>query len=270
VSDDKRISIIHRLILTRLLIHRQKDGRCDPGYDLVAKELGVDRKTVMRAVDVGVRFGWLAPPIRGRRANAKFIFLFANQEVRPERDFLDNQEVPFSELRSPSKRVKKSLGKVPSEAKSKASTRQGHLTGKENGQKSQTQPPADTSLRKKESTEEEFEEFWRAYPKRVGEDAARIAFNKAIERGADPAAIIQAAKIYAITERARIERGEDPKYTAHPKNWLNAGRWKDPPPDGIVIDEDGNVVAIEQEDEDDDASIYSSLEAWERARGLAR
>jgi hypothetical protein len=46
VSDDKRISVIHRLILIRILIHRDKDGLCDPGYNVVAKELGIDRKTV--------------------------------------------------------------------------------------------------------------------------------------------------------------------------------------------------------------------------------
>ncbi len=153
VLDDKRISMIHRAILVRLIAHRYKDGRCDPGYDPVAKELGVDRKTVMRAIDVGVRFGWLAPPICGRRENANFAFMFADQEVPSGRtsradqevplreDFLDNQEVPFSELRSPSKRVKKSLKKEAFRAKSKASTGHGHLTGKENGQRESSALP---------------------------------------------------------------------------------------------------------------------------------
>jgi hypothetical protein len=247
VLDDKRISIIHRAILVRLVVHRQKDGRCDPGYDAVAKELGVDRKTVMRAVDVGVRFGWLSPPIRGRRANANFIFIFANQEVPPEKDFLSNQEVPFSELRSPSKRVKKSLKKVASRGKSKASTEHGHITGKENGQKNIYAAPADASLFKEESLpsgeqveksepetnserDERFEEFWRAYPRKVAKEAARRAFAAA---GVDPELLIAGAKRYA-NERA----GEDPKFTKHPATWLNKGCWEDEAssPNGVVLD----------------------------------
>ncbi len=155
VSDDKRISVIHRFVLLRLCIHRdeKRGGKCDPGYDIVAKELGVHRTTVMRAVDVAVQFRWLAPPIRGRRANASFIFLFPDQEVAPgatskpdqevaePSDILENQEVAPGELRSRSKRVKKSLKKRASRTKSKTSTQHGHNEGKEERAKKIYQPP---------------------------------------------------------------------------------------------------------------------------------
>ena len=146
VSDDKRISVIHRFILVRLCTHRdeKRGGQCDPGYDTVAKELGIDRKTVMGAVDVAVRRGWFAPPIKGRRENLKFIFTFPadqevrsggtsrdDQEVRPERTSKTDQEVRFNELRSPSEGVKKSVKKEASQATSNASSRHGHLSGKE-------------------------------------------------------------------------------------------------------------------------------------------
>jgi hypothetical protein len=158
VLDDKRISIIHRAILIRLVVHRQKDGRCNPGRDQVTKELGVDRKTVTKAVDAGVLNGWLAPPIRGRRANANFIFTFPDQEVPSEGTSRVDQEVPsegtsrvdqevpsegtsrpikkdrFRKLRRTVFRVKKDRAKMASEAESEASKRHGHLTGKENGQ----------------------------------------------------------------------------------------------------------------------------------------
>lgn len=253
VADDHRISIIHRLILIRILIHRQKDGQCDPGYNTVAKELGVDRKTVMGAVDVAVRFGWLAPPIRGRRENAKFVFIFptnqevrsgrtsrADQEVRPQRDFLDNQEVRPSELRSPSKGVKKSVKKEASQTTSKASEGHGHLTGKENGQKSYFAPPvrspekkaeelsaAEQASKKNGASGELFDRFWAAYPRRVAKEAARKAFAKAIENGVDPELLIAGAKRYAA-ERY----GQDPRYTKHPTTWLNGGCWHDDAPSG--------------------------------------
>jgi hypothetical protein len=244
VSDDTRISIIHRLILVRLLIHRQKDGRCDPGCDPVAKELGVHRTTVLRAVDVGVRFGWLAPPIRGRRANANFVFILPNQEVSsgttsradqevaPESDFLDNQEVALDELRSRSKRGKKSLKKEASETKSKASTGHGHLTGKENGQKNKTLAPTDLfggerkarEGRKKKNNRappgaDRFPEFWAAYPKKVDKLDAEKAFTKALAH-TDAEVLIAGAKRYAIERH-----GEPTKYTKQPATWLNKGSW---------------------------------------------
>ena len=107
VADDRRISILHRIILMRICLHRYNDsGKCDPGYDAVATELGVHRTTVIRAVEIGVRLGWLAPPIRGRRGNASFIFTFpiGNQEVASESDFL-------TQSRSRSRAIKKSLWK---------------------------------------------------------------------------------------------------------------------------------------------------------------
>src|SRR5215831_3420460 len=55
VADDKRIAVVHRLALVRLGLHRHTDGRCDA----VAAEIGIDRTAVLRALDVGARFGWL-------------------------------------------------------------------------------------------------------------------------------------------------------------------------------------------------------------------
>ena len=43
------------------------------------------------------------------------------------------------------------------------------------------------------------------------------------------------------------------------KNWLHDRRWNDPPPAGAVIDEAGNIVAIEQqEDEDGDEGDFDT------------
>jgi hypothetical protein len=77
--------------------------------------------------------------------------------------------------------------------------------------------------------EEPFAKFCAAYPKRVGEDAARVQFDKAVKRGADPNAIIAAAKACAISERQRIEDDGTARFTMHPKNWLRDGRYKDAP-----------------------------------------
>src|SRR5262249_30294577 len=77
--------------------------------------------------------------------------------------------------------------------------------------------------------------------KRVGKEAARRAFAKVVEAGADPDALIAGAARYAV-ERS----GEPSRYTKSPAGWLTDGRWQDEPPGAVVLDEAGNVVAFEQ------------------------
>lgn len=69
-----------------------------------------------------------------------------------------------------------------------------------------------------------FGAFWLTYPKRKAKEEARKAWIAAIERGADPQHIVDAAKNYAH-ERA----GQDPKYTKYPATWLNKGCYDDEP-----------------------------------------
>jgi Helix-turn-helix domain len=101
------------------------------------------------------------------------------------------------------------------------------------------------SLAKKSQPEvdsdDSFQQFWAVYPKRVAKEAARKAWAKAIEHGVDPDVVVAGARCYAV-----LHAGEDPRYTKHPATWINSGCWEDEPPDGAVIDETGNVVAIEQ------------------------
>jgi rubredoxin len=68
-----------------------------------------------------------------------------------------------------------------------------------------------------------FEEFWAAYPRKVGKEGARKVFER-VTRTVDPALVVAGAARYA-TDATR--RGSDPKFTAHPSTWLNAGRWDD-------------------------------------------
>lgn len=63
-----------------------------------------------------------------------------------------------------------------------------------------------------------FEEFWRAYPRKIAKDGARKAFAKAV-RSTSPAAIMAGLQ--------RAQWNPDPKYVPHAATWLNAGRWQD-------------------------------------------
>lgn len=64
-----------------------------------------------------------------------------------------------------------------------------------------------------------FEEFWGAYPRKVGKGAARKAYRHALVR-ASHVEILVGAKRYASSK-------PDPKFTKHASTWLNADCWLD-------------------------------------------
>lgn len=63
--------------------------------------------------------------------------------------------------------------------------------------------------------------FWQAYPKKVGKDAARKAFDKRKPSDDLVQAMIQAIKLQSQTEQ--WAKG----YIPNPSTWLNEGRWQD-------------------------------------------
>ncbi len=67
-----------------------------------------------------------------------------------------------------------------------------------------------------------FDEFWKAYPRKVGKQAAEKAYAKAAKT-TEENVIIAGARRYA-DDPNRVDA-----FTAHPTTWLNAGRWNDEP-----------------------------------------
>jgi hypothetical protein len=69
-----------------------------------------------------------------------------------------------------------------------------------------------------------FSEFWSAFPSRDGDnpkEPARSAFQEAVAAGAEPKAIIVAAKAYASATAGRERR-----YVASAARWLGERRWQ--------------------------------------------
>ena len=68
-----------------------------------------------------------------------------------------------------------------------------------------------------------FLEFWNAYPRKIGKQAALRAFTKATDR-------TDAETIIAGVQRLATDPNLPPKqYIPHPATWLNEGRWDDEP-----------------------------------------
>lgn len=94
---------------------------------------------------------------------------------------------------------------------------QGNRGTEEQGINTSSKPPAS------KPTPSQFDHFWEWYPRKVGKEAARKAWDKA--RGkVDQIAIIEGL------ERFRLDPNLPPKeFIPHPATWLNEGRWDDEP-----------------------------------------
>lgn len=77
-------------------------------------------------------------------------------------------------------------------------------------------PTADTEIM--------FDQFWGAYPKRLGSNPkapARAKFMTAVRRGSDPQKIIAGAQAYAREAKVGTE------FVCMAVTWLNQRRWED-------------------------------------------
>ena len=71
--------------------------------------------------------------------------------------------------------------------------------------------------------EDSFSKFWDAYPKRVGKQEARKAFDKAI-KATDIETILKAIEAQKQTPQWKKSNGQ---YIPNPATWLNQCRWED-------------------------------------------
>lgn len=72
---------------------------------------------------------------------------------------------------------------------------------------------------------DEFEQFWLAYPKKVGKKKAELAWKKATDRP-------ELSEIIGQLNRAKQSEQwmkDNGQFIPHPSTWLNEGRWADQP-----------------------------------------
>lgn len=113
--------------------------------------------------------------------------------------------------------------------------------------------------------DQSFDDFWAAYPRRVGKDAARKAWAKACV-STSTVQIIEGAKNYAGQRE-----GEDSQYTAHPATWLNAGRWDDEAPRTVHAEDFQLPTAPRDIADDPDPAVFvrwakAQRDAWVAAQ----
>ncbi|MDR1572389.1 MAG: HNH endonuclease [Clostridiales Family XIII bacterium] len=77
--------------------------------------------------------------------------------------------------------------------------------------------------------QQRFDEFWEAYPKKTGKDAARKAWKKR-----KPTAELHTRMLDAVGQQKQSGqwRRDGGQFIPSPSRWLNEGRWDDEPPEG--------------------------------------
>jgi hypothetical protein len=73
------------------------------------------------------------------------------------------------------------------------------------------------------SPDSEFEQFWHAYPKKIGKKAAARAFHAAKDRPS-LTTVLTAIEVAKYSEQWTKDNGQ---FIPHPATWLNQGRWAD-------------------------------------------
>lgn len=90
-------------------------------------------------------------------------------------------------------------------------------TQEEKNEAPETHKKVVSKEKKKDNRTEQFEEFWKEYPRKVGKGAAYKAYNARLNEGASHAELVQAAKGYASYCK---KNGRQAEYIKHPSTFL--------------------------------------------------
>ena len=193
-----------KIVLLSLADNANDSGHCWPSMVTIAKRAGMTTRGAQLIVQRLEAAGHLhREQVIGKGCNY-FIHPSETTVMAPERrsprtSFAPNVDTPTPERRSP-----KSSGTIK-------------------------------QIKATPSSVRAFDEFWIAYPKHVGKQAAAKAF-AIIAKRADPALIVEAARAYAL------HAPPDPQFIPHPTTWLKQGRYDDP------IEEPSNVRSMGRND----------------------
>jgi hypothetical protein len=270
VSDDKVIPQLFRFALLRLCLHRNSEtGRCDPSHDTVAAEIGFKRHTILRAIDWGVRRGWLVTKHGQHRSNYEFTFPVNLDAPTVARS--SNSAAP----RRPKPQCTAHCSQIQQQCRTKTPTKTtpdptvagqtapllpGLATQMGEQREEGGRAPARMGARYPQDRADAaaplgvqggaaasinvatFAAFTQAYPKKTGMGAARSAFNEACNI-ADPDYIVARAALYA-----KDFEGDRARYAIPPKQWLEGECFNDPLPAGVttVINNETGAVELVQ------------------------
>lgn len=225
VFADPSLSATAKVVTGRILdFYNTQTGRCCPSYQTLADGTALKRRAIIYAVQELEAGGWIAID-RVKGGAAAGAGRYATNAIR----------IDFSRPNLPASTVHgDALLTVHGDALSHDDNSAPPDTGGVHGDAPSTvhgdapESIKNTGKGNREvspPTPSPFDEFWQAYPKQEGEDAARREYDRVIrEQRATHDQIVEGATAYAAARQ-----GEPTQYTAGPGRWLKDGRWRDRP-----------------------------------------
>jgi hypothetical protein len=223
------------------LHHNINTGQCNPPVGMLVRESGMSNRNVRRMLRELEQAGWLITDLTsgGRRSSDTYTsnsFELTVPLTRTNVSALNPDNVVRVKKSNPDKpgrltrtsrvfnpdtvvRQKENLITAKDNSEDIDSARLLDLDEKEDGHReANPSSPPDT-------TNADFESWYRQYPKHVARAAALKAYRTVIgKRLATPEQLLNGAMRYAA-ERSN----QDPKYTKHASTWLAGGCWDDEP-----------------------------------------
>lgn len=199
----------------------EETHECYPSIETLMRHTGLSRNAIRAAFKDLESYGWLTRRHRTARTTVYRINIDAitdaNRRERKPRDY-DAVEAPQSRENNREGTITQPVQENPAEAPSEPV--QGELLP----------APAPKKARKpRKSTveipglEEDFIDFYMAYPRHEKKASARRAYEKARTKASAQEILDGARRYAAVCEAAGVEF----KHRAHPSTWLNGARWED-------------------------------------------
>ena len=154
------------------------------------------------------------------------------EEAEASEDFLSPREQPEA-FRGPSRQKKASPGKDKQPQAMPGSVQQAQAAEANTNTNTNTNTNSNSNTNSKSNSnalsspsggrgrEAEFARFWQAYPRKVGKQAARRAFERIR---------VPVEQLLSALERQRNDpqwQRENGRFIPHPVTWLSQGRWED-------------------------------------------
>jgi hypothetical protein len=110
-----------------------------------------------------------------------------------------------------------------------------------------------------------FDDFWAAYPRKVGKGAARKAWKKI-----KPSGGLVAVMLTAIAQQKRSTdwRRDGGQFIPHPATWLNQERWKDELPEKKPTNPQANLDPRNQWRDPETGKIWTKIDLEDIANRL--
>ncbi|NQE63655.1 helix-turn-helix domain-containing protein [Caulobacter sp. RHG1] len=222
-----------KFILVALAEHARDEGReawtCFPSVKRLAKWTAQGERTIERHLAWLIAEGWISREARQDRRRGESAYFYTLRRFGGE----GGQEPDQPSLESPGganlAKLKRAFGRQfgakhpPISAPTPANMASAYI------EEPVIEPVSEPNAPQAGTSEDHFAEFWSAYPNKVEQRGAKVAFMRLVRCGdATPDELIRGARGYAQRVQDRPRR-----FTKSPTSWLLKGCWADeaaPPP----------------------------------------